>query len=420
VRILALADTQLGSGRALADDRLADQAQVLDAIADLAHERDVDVVLHCGDVFESRHPGEEERLVFKRWLAKITPKPLFEDTRRVIIVAGNHDLSNTALASAVDLYDRCEFVRLPIVLDLGGASLACLPWAPIHNLVAARDSRAGVYEQVAEALVAIARDLRAQCPGGKPALLAAHWAISGASLPSGMSVDDLGEVVVPQEAMRGFTWTVAGHIHKAGLFAPAALYTGSPYPCDFGEANEEHGVWILDTEDRVGHVGRPVDDGLGSWKFVPLASRPLVTIDCDLTEGVSEPDAPGSGVPSGESRNAVAPSGSLTSLDETDRIAAAIAAHFPLTDATVRLRYRATEEQARRVDVPALRRLIMDAGAHKVSQVEPTIVRADRARAAGVDETLDPQASLAAWCEANQVEAGKREALAGLLQRWSA
>ena len=39
MRCLVLSDTQIGSGRQLADDRLADQEQVLDQIADLAHER---------------------------------------------------------------------------------------------------------------------------------------------------------------------------------------------------------------------------------------------------------------------------------------------------------------------------------------------------------------------------------------------
>ena len=248
MRALILADTQIGSGKQLADDRLADQEAVLDQVADLAHERDVDVVLHLGDVFEHRHPGEEERMVFKRFVASVMGYDRRTNGNRVIVLAGNHDLSNTALASAVDLYDRCEFIRTPTVLDLGGCSLACLPWAPIHNLVAAREqARNGAFEQAAEALVAIARDLRARCPEGKPALLAAHWAISGAQLPSGLPVDELGEVILAHEALRAQRWdkVVAGHIHSAGVFAdwPPMLYCGSPYPCSFGEPGE-HGAWI--------------------------------------------------------------------------------------------------------------------------------------------------------------------------------
>lgn len=405
MKILALSDTQLGSGRALADDRLADQEAVLIAIADLAHERDVDVVLHCGDVFETRHPGEEERMVFKRWAAKITRGVAYASgpvrKRRLVVLAGNHDLSNTALASAVDLYDRCEFVRIPTVLDLGGASLACLPWAPIHNLVAGRESaeRAGAYAQATEALVAIARDLREQCPAGKPAILAPHWAISGASLPSGLSVDELGEVILPQSVCDLFDMTVAGHIHKTGFFRESdqtpGFYCGSPYPCSFGEENEMHGAWIIDTDQKA-----VKGDGSFSAWLVEIPSRPLVTIDCDLTSPL------------------VLQTNQEQRFDETD----AIVGHIDLAslkDATVRLRYVASEEQHRRVDVPAIRRLLADAGIHRLAQIEPTIIRADRARAIGVDENFTPAAALVAWCDANGIPAGRRERLDAILERYS-
>ena len=59
-------------------------------------------------------------MVVKRWVQTIATH------RDLVIVAGNHDILNTSLASAVDLYDGCEFVRIPTVLDLGGASLAAV------------------------------------------------------------------------------------------------------------------------------------------------------------------------------------------------------------------------------------------------------------------------------------------------------
>ena len=400
-RLLVLADSQIGSGKALADDRLADQEAVLDQIADLAHERDVDMVLHLGDVFETRHPGEEERLAFKRWVRKVTyTKGFIVPHPRLVAVAGNHDLSNTALASAVDLYDRCEFIRFPTVLDLGDCSLACLPWAPIHNLVAARDGREGVYEQAAEALVASARDLRARCPEGKPALLAAHWSISGVTLPGGLTSDQLGEVVIPQEGLLGFDTVLAGHLHVRGPFGPYAMYyAGSPYPNNFGESND-CGVWIWDSN-------YPMRENAQSMEFVPLASRRLVTIDVDLTTNLPET------ITVTADRLAVG----ARVIDETDVVIAAIPAG--LADATVRLRYTATEEQHRRVDQPALKRAILHAGAHKVYSVEPTILRENRARAAGVDESLEPAAALDAWCVAQQVTDMQRQGLQGLLARWT-
>lgn len=402
MRILAVSDTQLGAGKQLADDRLADQEQVLNAIADLAHERDVDVVLHCGDVFEHRHPGEAERMVFKRWAAKVTehhPKPhlprsrmvgemlIVEGGPRLIVLAGNHDLSNTALASAVDLYDRCEFIRSPRVLDLGGCSLACLPWAPIHSLVAGRESteRVGANAQAAEALTAILRGLADQ-RDGKPMLLAAHWSIEGSCLPSGIPVADLAEPVVPLSALDQFAYTIAGHIHNGGRFAPGAMYCGSPYPCSYGESGP-HGCWLFAID--------PLEPGADA-EFIPISSRRLVTIDCDLTQHDPSQYEPGA---------------------ETDLI---FDGDWDLTDATVRVRYTASEEQHRRVNVPVLKHAILRAGAHKLYSVEPTILRADRERVKGLDETAEPAAALDAWCEASGVDAGKREGLQALLQRYSA
>ena len=114
--------------------------------------------------------------------------------------------------------------------------------------------------------------------------------------------------------------------------------------------------------------------------FYPLVSRPFVTINADLTD----------------------PATLEIGLDETDMIVARCATRLPLIDAVVRLRYRATEAQHRRVDVVSVKKFILDySGAAKLYQVAPEIVREDRARVARVDENLSPQEALRAWVEAN-------------------
>ena len=75
VKLLFLSDTQLGAGKNLAEDRLADQEAVLGRIAEIADERSVDVVVHCGDVFEHRHPDEDARMVVKRWAITKVVRP---------------------------------------------------------------------------------------------------------------------------------------------------------------------------------------------------------------------------------------------------------------------------------------------------------------------------------------------------------
>jgi hypothetical protein len=63
----------------------------------------------------------------------------------------------------------------------------------------------------------------------------------------------------------------------------------------------------------------------------------------------------------------------------------------------VRVRYRATAEQARRVDQQAIRRAVHEAGAHKLYAVQPDIVRTGRARVEGADESMDEREAMYRW-----------------------
>lgn len=182
------------------------------------------------------------------------------------------------------------------------------------------------------------------------------------------------------------------------------------------------------------------------WKFVPLEDRRFITVDVDLTEGgdwmqgqagdlprpagwSSSPDSELTvggelSVSPGIAMTAAVPGSASSHLDETDRIAAAIMEQAPLDDAVLRIRYRASEEQHRRVNQGALKRLALDSGCHRVYQITPEIVRENRARAAGVDETIAPLEALTAWMEANAISEPKatalREMLAADLQRLAA
>ena len=73
-------------------------------------------------------------------------------------------------------------------------------------------------------------------------------------------------------------------------------------------------------------------------------------------------------------------------------------------DAIIRVVYEVTEDQAREIDNEAVRQELLRLGALSVT-VQPSIVRVQRARVEGVDETLDERDALEAWCKAEGVEA---------------
>jgi DNA repair protein SbcD/Mre11 len=427
MRLLACGDFHIGAGAAYGSrpgDRLRDQERVLEEILDVFRRERCDVLLFAGDAFERRTPTPAELIVWRNFVAELAPN--------IVTIAGNHDVASADLPTGIEAVAR-YCARTPLVEPIGdNVTVACLPWTPPARLVASQGGgdRDELNAQVADLLIETARGLREQIPEGRTSILLGHWSVSGASTPTGMDVGLLREPVIPVHDLEeiGFDYVVLGHIHRRQLLGSEnargpILYVGSPMCLNFGEAREEHGVWIIDT-DYTPSAATPV-----GYQFVPIDDRPFVTIDADLTlseGGVGDMAVTGSGhdlsdgdgfsLISGPPPTPVRPSESV--LDETDRITAAIAEHFPLTDAVVRLRYRATAEQARRVDHAALRGLLTDAGVSKLYSIAPEIVRSDRARVEGVDETMDAHEALIAWTQSQGIGGEVEERLEQLQNRY--
>lgn len=390
MRILATADLHIGAGTDHRVDALADQRRTLVQIVTAACEREADLVLIAGDVFHRPKPTPAELHAFAMFTRALAAAEI-----PAIACLGNagHDQLGTDLPTALELFESRLFRvsrRPELITEFAGVAVASLPSVPVARLVAAQGGgdRAETNELAATLLMDVARELRAEVANvgadGLPSILMGHWSVSGASLPNGLPVADLHEPVLPLDAVEalGFDAAVFGHIHRGQLFAsnPAnpeipILYAGSPMVMDFGEASFEHGVWIME-----------VDQFTAIPEFVPLADRTFVTVNVDLsdTTGVTLQEA---------------------ALDETDLLVAAIAEHFPLEGAVLRVSYTATEEQHRRIDHQEVKALIEECGVHKLyGGLQWLPVRETRARVAGVDEQLEPLAAVDAWCGANDVD----------------
>jgi len=403
-----------------------------------------------------------------------------------VAIGGNgmHDAA-PGQKSALELFESpmVRVSRTPeLVTEFAGVTVCTLPAAALGYLAAAGNggSRADLAERAVDLLLGCARQLYAEAPADRPRILLAHQMVSGASLPTGLPVEQVGSVVLPLWALEEQGWDaiVLGDIHKAQALAESEddyhapiFYCGSPMTHDFGEADVPHGCWLLETSyDR--------DEQLSiRSSFQVLSGRRFVTVDVDLTQyssvkgaashtqeegprsptpeiGTADDQEPGTRAPNpaptremeasedvvgaledsglasmghvapARTQGSVSRSGLFASdassvLDETDRIAAAIAEHLPLADAVVRVRYRATEQQHRRVDHAALQRLVMDAGAHRLyGGVAWEPVRETRTRAAGMDESLPPLAAVDLWLAANTVDDGQAAALRALLAGW--
>lgn len=409
MRILAFGDLHLGASPDLGrvpfgeGSRLHDQARVLNRIANLAHEEDVELCLFSGDAFHRRRPTPSEILTWRRFVDRLNTQLGVA----MIAIDGNHDVEAADRPSALEIlrgHAAYETSRIPAIFHpTPQLAVATLPWTPPAHLLASLNGdvpRDEVNARVAELLIDSARDLRTQIPEGKTAILLAHWSVSGSSLPNGLPVEQLRDPVLPLPDLEAllFDFVVLSHIHKGQILGNpegGIFYTGSPALVDFGEAKTEHGVWIIDTEA-----------GLNGNCFHPIEERRFLTIECDLTLPGGGDDLTTGGA---LSPSTIAPAESV--LDETDLVAAAISEQLPLTDAVVRVRYRCTAEQARHVDVAALRGFMHEAGVSKIFSLAPIIEREDRARVEGVDESLTTMDALDAYLKSEAISPDKANEL---------
>lgn len=355
-RLLVVADTHIGKSRDMYAERLADQESSWQQALNLAVAHNCDAVLFAGDACELRNPSSAERAAFQR--------PLVGYPVPVVAINGNHDVARGDVPSAIELVGSelgggLLIARAnPGVVPVGGAAVCCLPWVSPARL---RASGNGSDAAVPELLMQIAEDLRESARRFRPDLpciLLGHWATTGWRLPTGLPTDALHEPLFPVEELdrMGFDACFFGHVHSPGRITREAYSVGSPLCLDHGEENDPHGCWIW--ED-------------GEAEFVELDYRPFLTIEEDFTQN----------------ERTVAPD---------------------VTGAVVRFRYRATEEQARRIDHAEIRRELLAAGAASV-QIVPTIERASRARVENMG-ALHPFDAIDAWIEASKKEVpGLRE-----------
>lgn len=379
MKLLCFGDTHLGAGSDYGrewGERLRDQERVLERIVEIGRAHEVDYWLFAGDAFERRRPTPSEMLALS--------DSLMDMDGRVVGIVGNHDVEAFDRPTAVDVFGWADIVSKPDVWTSWSHSpeyrdkcgpekklaVARLPWTPVSNLVARNGGgdRDELQARAAELLLDTARDLRAQMPQVGPKILLLHWSVSGASVPSGVPTDELREPVIPAEELAelGFDAIVCGHIHKAQVIREMdggpMFYVGSPMPLNFGEANVPHGVWILHLEG-----------GRARQQFVPIESRPFVTLDFPSFMA--------------------------------NRMVSSIEGHeHDVESAIVKVRYHDTSAEARKIDHAAIRQALLDAGAWKVYAIEASIEREQRARVEGLDEGISPGEALHAYASANDID----------------
>ena len=313
MRILHTADWHVGR-RLGRHDRAAETAAALDEVAGIADDRQVDLVLVTGDVFDRPIPPVEALTLGLHGLLRLG------EGRPVVAVTGNHDSPELfdAIAPLVRGQGRgvhlIGSIRRP---DEGGilgpaelgvpALVACLPFLREGRVVDFMRDAGEWYGQYADRVAGLCAAfdaaLVARASPDLVPLLAAHFMVGGVKV--GGSERELhvgGAYVASAQAIPpGPQYVALGHIHAPQPIPGSPVpgqYAGSLLPLDFGEAGETKRVVIVDAEPgRLATVesvpltsGRALIRAQGTWDEIEERGDELRDAYLDLTVRVGGTD----------------------------------------------------------------------------------------------------------------------------------
>ena len=263
MRILHTADWHVGRkirGRSRADEH----REVLQEIVAIAREKEVDLVVVAGDLFDTATPSPESESIVYDTLLEIT-----DAGAQVILISGNHD-NPRRLKAIGPLLNRAADIRtgaVPARPDQGGvvkietrsgqkARVALMPFLSQRQIVRASDLMEKDADRHAQDYAArVSRLLQWLCrdPDAESVnIVAAHLLVTNAEPGGGERAAHTGfDYAVPALAFPSELHYVAlGHIHKAQSM-PAACpvwYCGSPLQLDFGDQELRKCVLLVEAD----------------------------------------------------------------------------------------------------------------------------------------------------------------------------
>ena len=258
--------------------RLDELEAVLEHLAAFIEEQSIDLVLHTGDVFESRNPPAEAEQLVNRFLVRVG-----RTGAHMLVIAGNHDdpLRLDARSLLTELVN-VQILGRPRLASRGGtrtletrrgekAVVAALPFASPGAWVSALDlagEEASARSKYARMFEHAVQDLSGAFRPDAVNLLMAHTHIEGALFGESERRVHIGEDwAASREALPSKASYIAlGHIHKPQkIDGPVpTYYAGSLLQMDFGEAGQEKSFIVVTASPgepaTVEHV--PYEGGL--------------------------------------------------------------------------------------------------------------------------------------------------------------
>lgn len=263
MKILHTSDWHLGKKLLNGKSRLSEQADVLNEICDICDERQIDLVLIAGDVFDTFVPtAEAEELFFN------TLNRLASDKRAVVAISGNHDDSvrlcaSKVLASKSNVYmfggeyapntsehSVCTEItgKYHCVIKKGDERLyvGVLPY-PSEQRFGEKRNELSFDEKMQSWINACFENNTENLP---QILLSHIFMLGGTRSDSERQIDLGGTRLVDKKLIpKNCIYTALGHLHKRQIIDSERniLYSGSILQYSFDEVNCEKSVTVFQT-----------------------------------------------------------------------------------------------------------------------------------------------------------------------------
>lgn len=316
LKLIHTADWHLGQ-TFFGYDREVEHEAFLGFLTNLLVERETDVLLIAGDVFDVANPSAGAQRRFYRFLREANR---LNPGLQIVIIAGNHDSAirleapnplleelNTSIVGIVGRTDSGEIDLGSLIVPLrnraGEPEALCLavPFLRQGDYPAAPEGEPDSYVagigRMYRRLYAYADALRNP---GEAIVALGHLHATGAEL----SEDDRSEraIMGGLESVSadtfdtGIAYTALGHIHKAQRIGgrEAVRYAGSPLPMSFSEKNYRHQVIAVEIEEgnavSVEAIGIPRVTDLTRMPDSPLPPEEVLRCLAGLPEPGEDAD----------------------------------------------------------------------------------------------------------------------------------
>jgi exonuclease SbcD len=306
MRLLHTSDWHLGRAFHRVN-MLGAQAEFIGHLVTTAREREVDVVVVSGDVYDRAVPPLAAVELFDDALHRLAALGV-----PTVMISGNHD-SARRLGVGAGLIDRAGIhlrtepaaCGTPVMLSDAHGDVAFYG-LPYLEPALVKDEfgvdRAGHEAVLAAAMDRVRADLAARAPGTRSVVLAHAFVTGGRASDSERDITVGGVAAVPAGVFDGVDYVALGHLHGCQTITDRVRYSGSPLPYSFSEADHRKSMWLVDlaadgavTAERVDcPVPRPlarVRGTLGDLLADPELTRHEESwIEATLTDPVRPPD----------------------------------------------------------------------------------------------------------------------------------